>query len=93
MFAVAALASTVPDALHGGQNAFVLAYVSVRLILLVLYVRVYRHVEVARPVAGWFIFMFGLAVCDWWLYFDFLDGVVFEFPRHERHAATAGGPF
>jgi low temperature requirement protein LtrA len=65
MFAVAGLASTVPDALHGGQNAFVVAYVSVRLILLALYVRVYRDLEIARPVAGWFIFMFGLAVCDW----------------------------
>jgi len=65
MFAVAGLASTVPDALHGGQNAFVVAYVSVRLILLALYVRVYRDLEVARPVAGWFILMFGLAVCDW----------------------------
>jgi low temperature requirement protein LtrA len=65
MFAVAGLASTVPDALNGGQNAFVVAYVSVRLILIALYVRVYRDLEVARPVAGWFIFMFGLAVCDW----------------------------
>jgi low temperature requirement protein LtrA len=65
MFAVAGLASTVPDALNGGQNAFVVAYVSVRLILIALYVRVYRDLEVARPVARWFIFMFGLAVCDW----------------------------
>jgi low temperature requirement protein LtrA len=65
MFAVAALASTVPDALHGGQNAFALAYVSVRLVLIVLYARVYRQLEVARPVAGWFIFMFGLAAVDW----------------------------
>jgi low temperature requirement protein LtrA len=65
MFAVAGLASTVPDAFHGGQNSFVVAYVSVRAILLVLYARVYRDVEVARPVAGWFIFMFGIAVADW----------------------------
>jgi low temperature requirement protein LtrA len=65
MFAVAGLASTVPDALHGGQNTFVVAYVCVRSILLVLYVRVYRDVEVARPVAGWFIFMFGIAVAAW----------------------------
>jgi low temperature requirement protein LtrA len=65
MFAVAGLASTVPDALHGGQNSFVVAYVSVRAILLVLYIRVYRSLELARPVAGWFIFMFGLAVVDW----------------------------
>jgi low temperature requirement protein LtrA len=65
MFAIAGLASTVPDALHGGQNSFVVAYVSVRAILLVLYARVYRDVEVARPVAGWFILMFGIAVADW----------------------------
>ena len=65
MFAVAGLASTVPDALHGGQNSFVVAYVCVRAILLVLYIRVYRSLELARPVAGWFIFMFGLAVVDW----------------------------
>jgi low temperature requirement protein LtrA len=65
MFAVAGLASTVPNALHGGQNSFVVAYVAVRVILLVLYARVYRDVEVARPVAGWFILMFGIAVVDW----------------------------
>jgi low temperature requirement protein LtrA len=65
MFAVAGLASTVPHAFHGGQNSFVVAYVAVRAILLVLYARVYRNVEVARPVAGWFIFMFGIAVVDW----------------------------
>jgi low temperature requirement protein LtrA len=65
MFAVAGLASTVPHALNGGQNSFVVAYVCVRSILLVLYARVYRDVEVARPVAGWFIFMFGTAVGIW----------------------------
>jgi low temperature requirement protein LtrA len=65
MFAVAGLASTIPHALHGGQNSFVVAYVSVRVILLVLYARVYRSLEAARPVAGWFILMFGIAVADW----------------------------
>jgi low temperature requirement protein LtrA len=65
MFAVAGLASTIPHALHGGQNNFVIAYVSVRAILLVLYARVYRSLPVARPVAGWFILMFGVAVADW----------------------------
>jgi low temperature requirement protein LtrA len=65
MFAVAGLASSVPDALYGGQNRFVAAYVSVRLILIVLYARAYRHVPLARPLAGWFMFMFGIAVCDW----------------------------
>jgi low temperature requirement protein LtrA len=65
MFFVAALASTVPDALHGGQNAFVVAYVAVRLVLLALYARVYRDLEVARPVAGWLLLVFGAAVGVW----------------------------
>ena len=65
MFAVAALASTVPHALSGGQNAFVVAYVSVRVVLLLLYGRVYRDLEVARGVAGWLILVFGSAVCIW----------------------------
>jgi low temperature requirement protein LtrA len=65
MFFVAALASTVPDALHGGQNAFVVAYVAVRLVLLGLYLRVYLDLEVARPVAGWLLLVFGTAVGIW----------------------------
>lgn len=65
MFAVAGLASAVPDALHGGQNRFVVAYVAVRVVLLVLYGRAYRHVEVARPLAKWFMLMFGGAVGVW----------------------------
>jgi low temperature requirement protein LtrA len=65
MFAVAALASSVPDALHGGQNRFVVAYVLVRLILIVLYARAYRHVALARPLAKWFMIMFGIAAADW----------------------------
>jgi low temperature requirement protein LtrA len=65
MFAVAGLASTVPDALHGGQNTFVVAYVCVRAILLVLYARVYRDLEIARPAAGWFLLTFGLGVGCW----------------------------
>ena len=65
MFFVAALASTVPDALHGGQNAFVVAYIAVRLVLLALYARVYRDLEVARPVAGWLFSVFAAAVGVW----------------------------
>ena len=50
MFAVAALASTVPHALHGGQNAFAVAFVCVRLVLLALYVRVYRDLLAQVPL-------------------------------------------
>jgi low temperature requirement protein LtrA len=66
MFAVAGLASAVPEALHGGQNRFTAAYVAVRLILISLYARAYRAVPAARPLAGWFMLMFGVAV-GWWL--------------------------
>jgi low temperature requirement protein LtrA len=65
MFFVAAFASAVPDALHGGQDRFVVAYVLVRLILIALYARAYRHVQAARRLAGWFMIMFGLAVACW----------------------------
>jgi low temperature requirement protein LtrA len=65
MFAVAALASTVPHALEGGQNAFAVAYVCVRLVLLGLYIRVYRDLPAAKAVAGWFIFVFGSGVVVW----------------------------
>jgi low temperature requirement protein LtrA len=67
MFAVAGLASTVPEALHGGGNSFVVAYACVRAILVLLYVRVYLDVPAARPVAGWFVLAFGGAVLIWLL--------------------------
>ena len=65
MFAVAALASTVPHALHGGQNSFVVAYVAVRLVLIALYVRVYLDLPAARQVAAWLILVFGIGVVIW----------------------------
>jgi low temperature requirement protein LtrA len=65
MFFVAALASAVPDALGSGRNRFVVAYVLVRCVLIALYARAYRHVEAARPLSGWFILMFGVAVGVW----------------------------
>ena len=88
MFAVAALASAVPDAFGDGRNRFVVAYVLVRCILIALYVRAYRHVEVARPLAGWFILMFGIAVGFWlvslalpspWCYVLWAVALAFEY--------------
>jgi low temperature requirement protein LtrA len=65
MFAVAAMASALPKALHGGQHRFVVAYVLVRCILIVLYARAYLHVAYARPLSGWFLVLFGAAVGCW----------------------------
>ena len=50
MLGVAALATTLPAALHGGRG-FVLSYVFVRLVLLVLYARAIRHVDEGRAIA------------------------------------------
>jgi low temperature requirement protein LtrA len=88
MFFVAALASAVPDALHGGQNRFVVAYVLVRAILIGLYARAYRHVPAARSVAAWFMLMFAAGVVGWlvslvlptpWKYLAWAVALAFEY--------------
>jgi low temperature requirement protein LtrA len=65
MFAVAALATTVPEALEGGSAGFALSYVCVRLVLLVLYGRAIRFVEKGRALALFYFSVFGLAVVIW----------------------------
>jgi low temperature requirement protein LtrA len=67
MLGIAALAVNVRHVLEGpsAENAFVLSYVAIRLVLLVLYARARRHVERARPLATVFLTLFGLAVLVW----------------------------
>ena len=65
MFAVAALATTVPDAFEGGSAGFALSYVCIRLVLLVLYGRAIRFVEEGRALAVLYFSAFGLAVVIW----------------------------
>jgi low temperature requirement protein LtrA len=65
MFGVAALATTVPDAFRGDGNAFAIAYVAIRIVLVILYVRARRHVQQARQLASWFLFMFSTAIVFW----------------------------
>src|SRR5204863_371186 len=67
MLGIAALAVNVRHVLEGAsaENAFVLSYVAIRLVLLVMYARARRHVERARPLATVFLTMFGLAVLVW----------------------------
>src|SRR6266545_969547 len=50
MLGVAALSTTVTDAFSGGSRGFALAYVSVRLVLLVLYA---RAIKLTAPLFGW----------------------------------------
>jgi low temperature requirement protein LtrA len=67
MIAIAALAVTVRHVLEGRtqEDAFVVSYVAVRLVLLALYGRARRHVERARPLATFFLLAFGVAVLVW----------------------------
>jgi low temperature requirement protein LtrA len=65
MFAVAALATTVPDAFEGGSAGFALSYVCIRLVLLVLYGRAIRFLEKGRALAVFYFSVFGLAVVVW----------------------------
>ncbi len=65
MFAVAVLATTVPGVFKGATVGFPVAYVGVRAILLVLYVRARRHVPQAWALATTFLFAFGTAAVIW----------------------------
>ena len=62
MFVIAIVATTIPSVFAGFSTGFVLAYVAVRLILLALYERARRHVEVARRLATTFLLAFAAAV-------------------------------
>jgi low temperature requirement protein LtrA len=50
MLAIGALAVQVPDVAHGRSVGFVVAYVTLRSLMIGLYVRSYRHVPQARPL-------------------------------------------
>jgi low temperature requirement protein LtrA len=65
MFGVAALATTLPDAFAGASRSFVLAYVFVRLMLLVLYVRAIRYAVEARANATFIFAAFATGVVLW----------------------------
>jgi low temperature requirement protein LtrA len=65
MFLVAVLATTVRNVFDGHSSGFVVAYLGVRLILLVLYERARRHVPEARRLAQIFLVAFGTATGFW----------------------------
>jgi low temperature requirement protein LtrA len=65
MFAVAALATNVPEAFEGGSAGFALSYVCIRLVLLILYGRAIRFVEEGWALARFYFSVFGLAVVIW----------------------------
>jgi low temperature requirement protein LtrA len=65
MFVVAVLATTVPSVFEGATVGFPLAYVGIRLVLIVLYARAARHVAEARKLAITFLIGFSAAVVIW----------------------------
>jgi low temperature requirement protein LtrA len=65
MFGVAALATTIPSTFDGATSGFPLAYVAVRVVMVVLYARASRHVAEARALARTFLLAFGSAVLVW----------------------------
>jgi low temperature requirement protein LtrA len=65
MFGVAVLATTIPSTFAGATSGFPLAYVGVRIVLVVLYARASRHVEEARALATTFLLAFSVAVLIW----------------------------
>lgn len=63
MLGVAALALSIPDALSG--PGFVLAYVFLRILLVVQYLRVARHVPLARALGVHYAVGFAIAAAIW----------------------------
>jgi low temperature requirement protein LtrA len=61
MFAVAALASTIPDAARGDTAPFALAYVAVRGFVIALNARAWLHIPAARPLLSVYIPAFSFA--------------------------------
>jgi low temperature requirement protein LtrA len=61
MFAVAALASVIPDAAEGSTSGFAVAYVAVRAFVIVLNARAWHHLPAARPLLNVYIPAFTVA--------------------------------
>ena len=62
MLSVAALAIQIPDVAHGESAGFALAYVAIRVLTVVLNLRAYRHVPLARPLIGRYVVAFSFSV-------------------------------
>ena len=62
---IAILAMSTVDAFGALGQQFILAYVGIRAILIVLYLRAYRHAPAARPLTRRFIIGFTIAAAIW----------------------------
>jgi low temperature requirement protein LtrA len=65
MFAVAALASAIPDVFAGASTGFVIGYAAVRSVLVLLYVRAWLSVPAARPLVNVYLPAFTASIGLW----------------------------
>ena len=65
MAGVALLASSIPHALDSASTAFALAYAWIRAVLIVQYVRAWRHVPAARPLTSRYVTGFSMGCALW----------------------------
>lgn len=67
MLAIAAVAVSVPRAFSSpaGAQAFAASYLAVRVVLIGLYLRAYRHVSLARPLTGRYVVGFVTGAALW----------------------------
>lgn len=67
IFFVTVLAISVGEAFGALASQFALAYVGIRVVLIILYYRAGRHVEQARPLANRYAVLFGIAAAVWFV--------------------------
>ncbi len=67
MLGALGMALTMQDALEGNGRSFALSYICVRLILLILYAHAWLHVPRARPIARFYLLVFGTGMALWML--------------------------
>jgi low temperature requirement protein LtrA len=65
MLAIAALAIQIPDVTQGASTGFAVAYIVLRSLMIVLYLRSYRHVPEARPLIVRYTGAYSLGVGLW----------------------------
>jgi low temperature requirement protein LtrA len=75
MLAIAALAVQIPDVTHGDSTGFVIAYVSLRSLMIGLYLRSYVHVPEARPLIVRYAGGYSLGIAIW------LGSLMFDAPE------------
>lgn len=67
IFGVGVMATAIPGAFEERGAVFALAYVAVRLLLVLMYLRAYRHVPEARPLLRNYLVGFALGILFWTL--------------------------